>query len=110
MDSMLYNGDLVQSGNDFAAVRGNAELLQRALIRLAVRRGRFTPDPTLGSRLYTLRTCERAGLTATARSLGNEALLPMGLEVSAVNVTVLEDGVRLDYYIKGFDEKITLTI
>lgn len=110
MDSKIYNGDLVQSGHGFATVQGNDEILQRALIRLAVRRGRFTPDPSLGSRLYTLRTCERGQLTAMARTLGNEALLPMGLEVSAVQATVLDDGIRLDYYLTGLDEPLTLTI
>lgn len=110
MDSKIYNGDHVQTGNSIAEVSGNAELLQRALIRLAVRKGEFTPDPTLGSRLYTLRTCKHAQLTAAARALGNEALLPMGLEVSAVNATVLENGVRLDYYLNGFDEPLVLTV
>lgn len=110
MDSKLYSGDTVRVGNSFASVSGSSEILQRALIRLAVRKGRFLPDPSLGSRLYMLRSAAAGDLTYKAKELGNEALLPMGLEVSNVIADVTETGIRLDYFLKGIDGSVVVEI
>lgn len=110
MDIKLYNGDFVRCPGGFLSVSGNDEILQRALIRLSVMRGKFLPDLSFGSRLYTLRSSDRSQLTAKARIFANEALMPMGLEVSSVDVRLLENGIRLDYFLKGFDEKLSLEI
>lgn len=57
------------------AIGGDDELIQRALIRLCVRKGSFAADPALGSELYRL----RGGPFRERLALGyaQEALLPM---------------------------------
>ena len=55
-------------------VSGAEELLQRALMRLAARRGAFWPDVTYGSRLYTLGRLKAVQRDAAARMFVTEAL------------------------------------
>ena len=56
MDTALAGGDFSLGANGLPrGISGEEELLQRAAIRLRVPLGRFAFQPTLGSRLYTLR-------------------------------------------------------
>ena len=99
MDMKLYAGDFVPAGTDFVTVSGREELLQRALIRLSVRKGSFPLLPELGSELYKLRTKEKTDLTARARTFANAALLPMGLEVESVLAS--GDALSLEFFVSG---------
>ena len=55
-------------------VSGAEETLQRALLRLAARRGAFWPDPDYGSRLYTLSRLKPGQRAAAAAQFAAEAL------------------------------------
>ena len=56
MDTALAGGDFSLGANGLPrGISGEEGLLQRAAIRLRVPLGRFAFQPTLGSRLYTLR-------------------------------------------------------
>lgn len=77
MDTLLYDGDFKVDGRGRPIpCTGYQELLQRALIRLTVRRGSFDYDPELGSRLDTLGQATH-NLEARALELIREALLPL---------------------------------
>lgn len=68
MDTALKNGDfyLGTTGKPMA-ISGMKEMLQRALIRLTVKKGSFIYDKNLGSNLYTLK--------ATSGNIKNKATL-----------------------------------
>lgn len=91
MDTLLYNGDFAIDGRGYPIpCTGAQELLQQALIRLTVRRGSFAYDPTLGSRLFSLKSTG-GNLEARALELIKEALLdlpeltPVGVEARLEN-------------------------
>ena len=86
MDTMLQNGDFVRGrGGLPKAIGGTEELIQRALIRLTVRKGAFPLDPGLGSQLYLLRDAGRAHWEDQALLYAKEALEKMpGTEVLGV--------------------------
>lgn len=94
MDTRLENGDFVRNHLGMPlVVTGAQELLQRALIRLCVRKGSFALDPALGSRLHTLRGESREHRQEAARLLAQEALLPMPeVTVEGAAVEVAPDG------------------
>lgn len=77
MDVLLQNGDLCpdRTGSP-VMVSGARELMQRAVIRLAVRRGALPYAPQLGSRLHTLGGgCgSKEALDSRATALVREAL------------------------------------
>lgn len=75
-------------------VGGAEELIQRALIRLTVRRGSFALDPGLGSELNTLRAAGQKNLDDAAANLVRQALLPLP-EVEATRVRCTREGERL---------------
>lgn len=69
MDALLIDGGhLCDSLGSPIMVGGERELLQRAAIRLAVRRGSLPHDPAFGSTLHRLDTDGPAG-TRDARAL-----------------------------------------
>ena len=73
----LQNGDyLPEPGGDLQHVRGTEELVQRALMRLAARRGGFLPLPDYGSKLYTLGRIKPSQREAAAWQFALEALAP----------------------------------
>lgn len=90
MDTLLQQGDFAVNPNGLpVAVSGKAELVQRAEIRLHVRRGSFSYDSKLGSRLYTLRL-SGSDLDVRARELTEEALTGLpGVTVQKVRCTAL---------------------
>lgn len=86
MDTLLMGGDhWLDSRGLPVEINGDAELIQRALIRLNVRRGSLEGDPALGSNLHKLGQKPPDILDRLARSYVQEALLPMQeLRVEAV--------------------------
>lgn len=73
-------------------IEGVREQLQRAFIRLSVRRGIFCYDPTLGSRFYTLSKND-SDLNGKALFLAQEALRNIpGVTVLGVVCSVLQEG------------------
>lgn len=55
MDTLLQNGDVLSDcAGDLQAVHGVQEIIQRAMIRLRMKRGSFVYDPKLGSDLHRL--------------------------------------------------------
>lgn len=88
MDTLLVGGDHFLNHRGLpAAVTGTAELAQRALIRLSVRRGAFPLDPGLGSELHRLRGAKSEALPRLALAYAREALAPMaGVTVEGVTV------------------------
>ena len=75
MELKLQNGAyLMNAGGGFRTVSGTEELVQRALMRLAARRGGFYPMPDYGSRLHTLCSLKPSERSAAARQFAVEAL------------------------------------
>lgn len=78
MDTLLTDGEHALDGRgQLCAIDGERELIQRALIRLSVRRGAFTRDPGLGSELHKLPGVRGDILERLALSYVREALAPM---------------------------------
>ncbi len=59
------------------SIHGTEELLQQILIRLTVRKGKFLPDPELGSRLFLLSGASPARANSLAEEYVREALADM---------------------------------
>ena len=77
MELKLENGRYVMSaGGVPEKVHGTAELLQRAQMRLAAKRGSFWPEPEYGSRLHQLGALKSSQRAAAARQYAAEALKP----------------------------------
>jgi phage gp46-like protein len=78
MDTLLLQGDHATDARGIpVAVTGAEELLQRALLRLGIRRGSFEYDAGLGSELYRLSRDTSAATERAAHSYVQEALLPL---------------------------------
>lgn len=70
MELMVRDGDYVSDGRgSFRRAEGSAELLQRVLWKLSIRRGCFPPLPGLGSQLYRLAGAQPARRGALAPSI-----------------------------------------
>lgn len=97
MDTLLVNGDFqTDSFGHPVTVSGNQELLQRALIRLSVKRGAFAPDPSLGSRFDRLSAPYGKKLDEEALLYAREALMELPeVQVLSARVTAQEDGSSL---------------
>lgn len=90
MDTALSNGDFLKNSKGMPVmIDGTNELLQRALIRMTVKKGSFTYDKELGSELYKLKTSYKNDDILKEKVLIyiKEALLPMK-EVSVVDATL----------------------
>lgn len=87
MDTLLDKGDHGLGGQGFpAAVTGNEEKIQQALIRLTVPRGNFPLDRELGSLLYTLGQAAPGEWSGLAYQYVRQALSGMeGLAVEQVD-------------------------
>lgn len=92
MDTRLYAGDHALGGRGLPVpIHGDEEVVQRALIRLQVRRGALPQDPALGSGLHRLRGAPPKHLHRLALAYVQEALAPMP-EVTVEQVAVHREG------------------
>lgn len=88
MDTLLVAGDHELGYRGLpVAIQGDDEQIQRALIRLRVRRGSFEEDPGLGSELYKLQGANPALWNRLALGYVQEALSAM-TEVRVEHVEV----------------------
>ncbi len=100
MDTALSGGDFLKSSNGHPVYVSNIEeLLQRALIRLCVKKGSFIYDRELGSELYKLRnyysdiqTLEEMALEKVTQAL---QAIPQ-LSVTGVELNTTNGGERLE--------------
>lgn len=80
MDLLLQRGDHVRGHSGAPIIiEGEQELVQRAMLRLTLRRGALPQEPLLGSRLHCLKVQgNRAALNTQALAAVREALAPIG--------------------------------
>lgn len=97
MDVLLENGDFVPDHRGSPVlVDGERELLQRAAIRLAVRRGSLPHDPAFGSTLHRLRGGASESTNAQALAAVRQALAPLPqLEARGADCVWEPDAARL---------------
>ena len=109
MELRLVNGDYaVGEYHDFESVSGAGETAQRAMMKLAARRGGCAVLPEYGSRLYTLASVKESERDGCVRQFVAEAL--DGLPPIKMHCSVLaEDAIKaalIDYYKRqGIDPK-----
>lgn len=85
MALVLRNGDYVPDGlGGFQRAEGAAEVLERVLWKLTVRRGSFPFLPGLGSRLHTLGLTKPGEREALAGQYVREALVDEDVDVQEV--------------------------
>jgi hypothetical protein len=96
MDTVLANGDFSPGSNGRPELIGGAhELFQQAMIRLNVPLGSFAYDPSLGSKLYTLKA-DDADFREKAAVLAQEALRPLPeLTVEGVRLSDTKSGTAI---------------
>jgi len=94
MEMRLVNGRYVPDAwGGFETVRGDAEVLERVLFKLASRRGGFALLPELGSRLYLLSREKPSSRLGAARQFITEALSSeSGVTLSEISLEELDAG------------------
>ena len=119
MDTALFNGDFLCDSRGFPiTISGINEILQRILIRLSVKKGKFVYDKDLGSELYKLDINEE-NAEARALSLVREALSDIkNIKVKEVSIidpnsyeytdsTQIDNSTRKIFNVKVFiDDKL----
>lgn len=89
---MLTGGDHATDSRGIPiTLTGERELIQRALLRLSIKKGSFPQDLSLGSELYKLREPRGGNRLRLALSYVQEALLPIP-EITVAGVTMDETG------------------
>ena len=108
----MYQGDHKRGLRGLpVSIGGSDELIQRAMIRLAVRRGSFAPDPELGSAFYTLGAVGARDLDAAALSLAHQALMPLaGVSVTGASCSRTGDQLRVNVALTVGNETKTLEV
>ena len=113
MDTALNKGDFYTNDrNRLVTIYDNEELLQRALIRLCVKKGSFIYDKNLGSRLYTL-THNTRDIKTKVIAYAKEALLDMnGITVDDVEVSFSNNlnNLNLNFILIIHNEKFERTV
>lgn len=87
---IMRNGDYVPRGNRLRTAEGDEALLQRVLLKLTARRGKFPFMEEFGSRLWTLGQLKPGERQAVAEQYVAEALAGEDLRIDSVTLT--EDG------------------
>lgn len=91
-ENLLRGGDYVPDGfGGFVRLQEEEALLERALFKLACRRGAFPFLPELGSRFRELGRLRPSARNAAARQYAAQALEGMGLEVTGARVQMVSD-------------------
>lgn len=89
----VRNGDYVPQAERLQTVSGNEALLQRILLKLTARRGKFPFMEDFGSRLWTLGQLPLSARQAAAEQYAAEALSDEpGLTVEDVTLAESDDG------------------
>ena len=90
MDTLLAGGDHSTDARGLPRrITGTQELIQRALIRLQVKKGSFALDPSLGSELHKLRRSGSETNNRLAMGYVQEALAPLqGVSVESVRCSL----------------------
>lgn len=112
MELFIQNGDYVPDGKGgFQRAQGTTELLQRALFRLAARRGSFPFLPELGSELYRLPTQKPSAWESFARQYAAQALQDEeALTVSGVRVYPRDGGAAVEVNLDCQGETLNVTV
>lgn len=97
MDTAINNGDFLLNSNSRPyLISQPEEIIQQVLIRLTVKKGSFIYDPSLGSKLYTLKS-SHGNIKNRVLSIVREALSPIPhVVVDNVDVSLNDDGESLD--------------
>lgn len=107
MDCLLKDGEFVldHRGRPIL-ISGDEELAQRAMIRLAVKRGSLPFDPSFGSRLFRLRRMEsQKQMQQEALSAVRDALAPIGeLKVLSADCSYDAQNSRLTVQVRAAKE------
>ena len=78
MDTLLKAGTHSVDGRGIpVTLTGHRELLQQAMIRMTIQKGRFALDTELGSELYKLAGCVQSVRDKVAAAYVQEALSPL---------------------------------
>ena len=113
MDTLLVNGDhFTDSRGIPVKIFGERELIQRALLRLSIKKGSFEKDPALGSELYKLRDIKGGNLERAAMSYVQEALLSMP-EIIVTGVKIIwrgADALQLNVSLEIFENQYQLEV
>lgn len=112
MDTVLVNGDYLKDAKGRPVqIEGIHEILQRALIRMSVRKGSFEYDASLGSELYKLKTSyiDKKSLNEKIVSYAREALEPIkGIRILGVEAQRTGGGENLNLLFKlTVDNKVS---
>lgn len=105
----IRNGDYLPDGlGGFQQTGENDRLLAMALFLLTARRGRFSPLPEVGSRLYSLGREKPSRWESVAVTYAQEALEPLGVTVTKAVVTPEADGLRVEIHGEYQGETLSL--
>ena len=92
MPLMLRDGDyMLDSAGRLRSADGQEALVQRVLLRLSARRGKFPFWQTLGSQLWTLGQLPQNARQSAAAQYVAEALAEEDLQVESVTLSPLGD-------------------
>lgn len=113
MDCLLKDGDYVldHRGRPMM-IAGDAELAQRAMIRLAVKRGSLPFDPSFGSRIFQVRRMEsQKKMQQEALSVVRDALAPIGqLQVLSAGCSYDAQNSRLTVQVRAAKDKAPFSL
>lgn len=109
MRMRMKDGDYLPDGlGGFQQITGSGQLLSVALFLLTARRGKFSPMPEVGSRLYLLTREKPSRWESMAVSYAQEALSPLGLTVTKAVVTPGAEGLSVEIYGEYQGEEMSL--
>ena len=110
MELRLVNGDYaVGEYHDFESVSGAGETAQRAMMKLAARRGGCAVLPEYGSRLYTLASVKEIERDGCVRQFVAEALDGEGLALRDAAIRSEAGRLYADLVIAGNGVDLTVT-
>lgn len=106
----VRNGDYVPQGDSLRTVESDEALLQRILLKLTARRGKFPFMENFGSRLWTLGQLRPSERQAAAEQYVAEALAEEELTVERVTLTENGDRAAVTVEISLQNRQLTLEV